>query len=178
METYWEKLYTKIFKEHTNISVFTKEKGEYQRYDGQEISMISRKFEFYGFRKGYDFQFGIQLPVGTPLNGEQLMMGIIVDGALSMRAYVIDENGKTVRAGKTNERFHKLMESSDEKAKKWIKEDGIFVWASYFSSDDSEWNFYQLPDKTLKQLAQMESFIEDTVRAFEEKLAYLKVSII
>lgn len=166
LETFWERLAERLSSGNKHVSLFSRNKKEYSEHKVEELTQLASMFKFNGDRKNYDYQFGIQIPVGEPLNGQQLKTGIIVDGTLSMRAFVVDQNENLVTARDTEESFHRLIELSDEKAKKWINDEGVYVCVRYFTSHNDEWNFFQMPDQTLRQLADMDSMIEETVRSF------------
>ena len=101
------------------------------------------------------------------------MLGLILDGAISLRTYVLSSNNenKTERlvSFPKDSKPSLNLPQSDERAAKWLRESKNFISAYYLSNDDDEWNFWRMPDNTLKQLSDIKQFVKKTVNLFNEK---------
>lgn len=158
-EEYWKNDSTKPYLGKDSISVFYYNNGDYKKKNIKEITTLCGKFKFKEERgKKYDYRFGIQVPIRQIKEG-QLMLGLILDGAVSLRTYVLSSNNenKTERlvSFPKDSKPSLNLPQSDERADKWLRESKnfIFISAYYLSNDDDEWNFWRMPDNTLKQLS-------------------------
>lgn len=173
-EEYWKNDSTKPYLGKDSLSVFYYNNGDYKKKNIKEIATLCDKFKFEEERKNkqYEYLFGVQVPIRQIKEGK-LMLGLILDGAISIRTYVIasdDENKmeRLVTFPKNNKPSLNLPKS-DERADKWVKESNCFISAYYLSDNNDEWSFWRMPDNTLKQLSDMKQFVKKTVNLFNEK---------
>lgn len=178
-EEYWKNDSTKPYLGKDSISVFYYNNGDYKKKNIKEITTLCGKFKFEEERKNkkYDYRFGIQVPIRQIKEG-QLMLGLILDGAVSLRTYVLSSNNENkierlVSFPKDSKPSLNLPQS-DERADKWLRESKYFISAYYLSNDDDKWNFWRMPDATLKQLSDMKQFVRETVHLFNEKWTELR----
>lgn len=163
-------------------------KGKDNEYHSESLNMdnlqniidtYSKEFKTAHERNnGYSYRFGIQIPVCKPFyDSKQLMLGLIVDGLVTLRVYVVDDN-HLVPVKDINKEIEELSVFKAEHLRcQWVNDHKYFLTARYLSDKKSEWNFRDMPNDTLYQLSNMDEMVTNTVDTLFKYIGEIKDNI-
>ena len=175
---FWEKLYSKMYSVYSDnlqiISLKDKEESIYAP-SKEQISLIANDFKLSGDRKKYNYNFGLSIPIASNKN-QQLMVSIMIDGAISFRVYT-QENNHIIWWASENNHYKNIRKILTKKGEDivvdgWISKD-LYICARYPNNKQC-WHFAEMKDSVLENLSNMESSIETVLKEFNTYIEYLK----
>ncbi len=176
---FWEELYSKMYSVYGDklqiISLKDKEESIYAP-SKEQISLLAKDFKLSGERRNYNYNFGLAIPL-LSCNSQQLMASIMIDGAISYRVFVV-ENNDIILYKDENNHFRVLREKLFEMGgnivvDKW-KGHNLYICAKYPNGELDSWWFSEMKDPTLENLSNMESCIETVFEEFKAYVEYIK----
>jgi len=176
---FWEELYSKMYSVHGDklqiISLKDKEESIYAP-SKEQISSLAKEFKFSGDRRNYNYNFGLAIPISSRKN-QQLMVSIMIDGAVSYRVYT-QENSHIIWWSNNNNRFRNIREILSKKGEDIIVHDwkgkDLYICAKRPNNETIHWNFAEMKDSALENLSNMESCIETVFKEFKTYVEYLQ----
>lgn len=176
---FWKELFSKIFDVYGEqlhiVQIDDKTKALYPPTEERIVNLAQMfKLKREGNKNGYSFGFAISIASNS---SQQLMVSIMVEGAVSFRVFVIDKNDIILYKDKSNSfRFlrEKLIEKGDNiLADKW-KSKNLYICAKRPNDELASWHFSEMNDRVLLNLSNIESCTETILKEFEAYIEYLK----
>ena len=176
---FWEELYSKMYSvygDKLQIVLVEDKKDSVFAPSKEQMSLIAQKFRLSGDRNKYNYNFGMAIPIPTREN-QQLMVSIMIDGAISFRIYT-QENNHIIWWSNNNNRFQNIREILSKKGEDVIVDDwkskDLYICAKRPNDEITCWNFAEMNDSALENLSNMESCIETVFREFNTYVEYLQ----
>ena len=172
---FWKELYSKMFNAYGEklriIHIDDNTKAIFPPTE-ERILDLAQKF---GNKNGYNF--GIALPVDT-YESQQLMVSIMIEGAVSFRVFVID-NDTIVNYTDENNYFRVIRDTLIKRGENvivtdWQKSKNMYICAKRPNGELTPWYFAQMNNRVLENLSNMESCVGTILKEFETYIEYLK----
>lgn len=176
---FWEELYSKMYSvygDKLQIVLVEDKKDSVFAPSKEQMSLIAKKFKLSRDRNKYNYNFGLVIPIASNKN-QQLMVSIMIDGAISFRIYT-QENNHIIWWASENNYYKNIREILTKKGENvvvdgWNSKD-LYICARYPNNNSDQWNFAKMEDPVLENLSNMESCIATVLKEFETYIEYLK----
>ena len=139
----------------------------------EDVEKMAEKFQLKGYRsKNYAYQFGFANLLGES-GEEQLVAGIIIDSAISFRAFVKNSDGEIVPFKNIESNFKRLRNNwGDDAIPNWSKD--LYISAAYPNNDSSQWSLGVMNNPTLNNMLDIQASVKTILREYDSFCANLK----
>ena len=179
---FWKELFSKMYDKYREqlriVHIDDKTKALYPPTE-ERILNLAQKFKLKreGNKNGYSFGCAISIASNS---SQQLVVSIMVEGAVSFRVFAVDKNDIILYKDERNS-FHFLREKLIENgenilADKW-KSKNLYICAKRPNNELAPWHFSEMDNKALLNLSNMESCTTTILKEFEAYIEYLKEAL-
>lgn len=170
---FWKELFSKMYDQYGEklriVRINVKSKEIYSPTE-DKISELALEF------KSKKADFGLAIPIAVH-ESQQLMISIMITGAVSYRVFAMDSNNIILFTDEANH-FRVVREKLIARGEEIIvdKWDGknIYICAKYPNNKSDQWHFAEMNNQVLENLSNMESSIETVFKEFNTYIEYLK----
>lgn len=181
-ERFWnnllEAMKSRQYKNNLRVVEIDGEKYNSKSATKKDISISATNFLLSSQRYNYKYRFGLAIPIDET-NNQRLMVGIIIDSAITFRVYVENSNGDHIPVPKVTPKFKHIQETLGSNAfperSGWPND--FYICVKRQEGTIERWNFAEMKDEALDNLSNMENCVNTLLKEYDGYLSELRTML-